>query len=489
MSRWSSGADVQETGDSPSAGAAVSALQRLKEAAPVLVGATVFATIAGFVQKVPCRATSFNFVPTARHGCYTDIYPLFFARGLADGKIPYFDKIQEPVEYPVLTGWFMQGVNTLIRPFSAQAHRGMSFYDVTCAALALLAIVAVLATAYAAGRRSLRVGLMVALSPSLIFAAYINWDLLAVALTALAVAFWAGRRPVLAGVFLGLAISAKFYPVVFLWPLVLLCVRAGQWRALGRLFAGTVASWLVVNLPVMIFAWDGWVRFYQFSQERVVDWGSIYYWGRGERGWSWVDKVPTLNRVGEVAFAICCLGIGALVLAAPRRPRLGQLLFLTLAAFLLTNKVWSPQYVVWLLPLAVLARPKLPAYVVWQIGELIYFWGIWWYLISVTIQQSNPPGTAVPAPAGLGGFLSGMLHFSSPAGGIDMSAYSFALFARALTVILLMVLIIIDILRPSLDIVRAGGADDPAGGVLDGAPDRFRLAPSGRRSRARPALR
>jgi len=470
-------------------------LRRLKQAAPVLVGATVLATVAGFVQKLPCRSTSFNFVPTARSGCYTDIYPLYFARGLADGKVPYFDKIPEPVEYPVLTGWFMQGVNTLVRAFTnpggtldaVKAHRGMSFYDYTAAALALLAIVVVLASAYAAGRRSMRAGLMIALSPALILAAYINWDMLAVALTALAVAFWAARRPMTAGVFLGLAISAKFYPLVLLWPLVLLCVRAGQWRALGRLLGGTLWAWVVVNVPVMIFAFDGWKKFYVFSQERVVDWGSIFYWGRGERGWSWVDHVSTLNRAAEVCFAVCCVGIGFLAVAAPRRPRLAQLLFLTLAAFLLTNKVWSPQYVLWLLPLAVLARPKLPGFIIWQIGELIYFWGIWWYLISVTIQQSNPPGAQVPAPAGIGGFISGLVHFSSPAGGIDMSAYSWALFARMLTVLLLMALIVVDILRPGSDLVRKDGADDPAGGVLDGAQDRWRLSVSGLRPTADPA--
>jgi hypothetical protein len=38
-----------------------------------------------------------------------------------------------------------------------------------------------------------------------------------------------------------------------------------------------------------------------------------------------------------------------------------------------------------------------------------------------------------------------------------------------------------DIRRPHLDPVRADGLeDDPAGGVLDGAPDAFRLQPPGR---------
>ena len=59
---------------------------------------------------------------------------------------------------------------------------------------------------------------MVALSPALLLSSYINWDLLAVALAALALAAWSARRPALAGVLLGLAIAAKFYPLLFLGP-------------------------------------------------------------------------------------------------------------------------------------------------------------------------------------------------------------------------------------------------------------------------------
>jgi hypothetical protein len=46
------------------------------------------------------------------------------------------------------------------------------------------------------------------------------------------------------------------------------------------------------------------------------------------------------------------------------------------------------------------------------------------------------------------------------------------------------VLVVVDILRPARDVVRAAGEDDPAGGVLAGAPDRFVL-----RLRPRPAFR
>ena len=57
-----------------------------------------------------------------------------------------------------------------------------------------------------------------------------------------------------------------------------------------------------------------------------------------------------------------------------------QLLFLIVAAFLLTNKVYSPQYVLWLVFLFPLARPRWRDYLVWTIFETLYFVAVWWYL-------------------------------------------------------------------------------------------------------------
>ena len=67
-------------------------------------------------------------------------------------------------------------------------------------------------------------------------------------------------------------------------------------------------------------------------------------------------------------FAFACVGIAGLPLLAPRRPRLGQLAFLVVAIFLIVGKVWSQQYVLWLIPLAVLARPRWGAFLAWQVG-------------------------------------------------------------------------------------------------------------------------
>ena len=149
---------------------------------------------------------------------------------------------------------------------------------------------------------------------------------------------------------------------------------------------------------------------------------------------------------------------------APRRPRLPQLLFLVVAAFLLTNKVWSPQYSLWLLPLAVLARPSWRALLAWQVTEcLVWVPRLLWFL-----------GTG--------------------AKGVDYEWFFGAVLLRDLAVLALAALVVRDVLRPELDIVRApdrpGGAaeDDPAGGVLDWADDRGPLVLPGVRSGGGPDL-
>jgi uncharacterized membrane protein len=288
----------------------------------------------------------------------------------------------------------------------------------------------------------------------LILCAFINWDLLAFALTALWLAAWSARRSVWAGVFLGLAVAAKFYPIVLLGPLLLLCLRVGRLRDFSKTLVAAAVSWLAVNVPVMIAATSGWRTFYVFSKERFADWGSIWYLFEyyevpvlGDPG------LEGLNQRAAGFFVAACLAIAVLALVAPRRPRLPQLCFLVLAAFLIANKVWSPQFVVWLLPLAVLARPRLWPYAFWQLTEIIYFIAIWSHLTFVIAQDREVTGYT----------------------GITADWYFPSLMLRLIGVLLLAGYVVKDILRPDQDVVRVAGRDDPAGGVLDGAEDRFRI--------------
>jgi uncharacterized membrane protein len=415
----------------------------------VMLLLVVLASALGVALDQPCRATGWGDGTTQyTHACYSDIVHLYWGRGIADGLVPYLDDPTgsggEVLEYPVLTGAAMWVTGLLVPDGGDATSRGIRYFDVNALAIALLAAVTVWATARTAGRRPWDAA-MVAVAPGLVLTSTINWDMYAVALTSLAMLAWARRHPVATGMLLGLATAAKFYPVLLFGPLLVLSLRTGRWRELGQAALGAVVLWCAANVPIMVANFDSWARFYRLSQERGGDFGSAWLVLSGLG----VD-LPTsrVNVWGPVVFLSLCIGIGLLGLMAARRPRFAQLAFLVLAAFVLTNKVYSPQYVLWLIPLAVLARPRWRDFLLWQAAEVVYFLAVWWYIHGFT-----EPDTALPAR---GYWLAVAVHLAATA--------TFAL------------LVVRDVLQPERDVVRAGGVDDPSGGVFDGATDRFVLA-------------
>src|SRR5262249_31382352 len=72
---------------------------------------------------------------------------------------------------------------------------------------------------------------------------------------------------------------------------------------------------------------------------------------------------------------IALAGVATLGLWAPVRPRMAQLAFLAVFAFLITTKVWSPQYSLWLVPLVALARPRWRITLLWQFSAIVVWVG------------------------------------------------------------------------------------------------------------------
>jgi uncharacterized membrane protein len=409
----------------------------------ILVGLSVVSFFLAYLQKLPCRLEGFAGDASYVKLCYSDIPPLFAGRGFADGFFPYIQNFGDrPLEYPVLTGYFMQVASWLTG--SGGGDRGVAFFDWNALLIFVCLLATVIATALTVRRRQWDAA-MVALAPGTILCLLINWDMLAVALTAVSMLLWSRRHPFWAGVVLGLAIGAKFYPVLLLGPLFLLCLRAGRLREFFGTAGAALGAWAVVNVPVMYVSFDGWYEFYRFSSERGVDWGSFWYFlvilGHG---------VPAdiVNTVAVGLLGLLCIGIAALALGACRRPRYAQLAFLVVAAFCVTNKVYSPQYVLWLIPLAVLARPRWRDFLIWQLGEVVYFAAIWYFLLG----YGNDNNKALPE-----------------------GWYAAAILVHIVATLWFAGMIVRDILRPEHDPIRSDGVpehpDDPGGGVLDGAPD------------------
>lgn len=405
----------------------------------------------GMVQKLPCYNGGWFFGAGGQYvsACYSDIPHLYTGRGFAQGAIPYQESIvqfsggMEYLEYPVLTGLFMQ-VAAWLTPGGDGMEAQQAYWLVNSGMLMACTAVLIVCVARTHRRRPWD-ALLVALAPAFALTATINWDLLVVALTAAAMLMWSRSRPLAFGVLLGLATAAKLYPVLLLGPLLLLCWRAGRWREFWTATAATAAAWLVTNGPVMLFAWEGWSKFYTFSQERPVDFGSIWLIISQRTG----NPLENANTYGTVLMLLGCAAIALLAFTAPRRPRFAQLALLVVALFILTNKVYSPQYVLWLIPLAALARPRWRDFLIWQACEVVYFLGIWYYLLYTSGNDNN--------------------H------GLTQEAYQVTIAAHLIGTLYLCGMVIRDVLRPEHDAVRRDGADDPSGGVLDHAPDRFSL--------------
>jgi uncharacterized membrane protein len=418
--------------------------------------------------------------------CYSDIIPLYSGEGLDKGALPYRHAITErttnangqPVthtrymEYPVLTGFFQWGNAKITAGWEKLAHRGILpsglpvavYFDITAFFLALGWIVTAWAVARTARRRPWD-AMLVALSPLVVFQVFTNFDAIATAFAATGILAWSRRRPVLAGVLLGLGGAIKLYPLFLLLPLLLVCLRGGKLREWGRTAAAAAGAWLVVNLPVFLTYPRGWSEFFRLNATRGADPDSVYAVISGLTRWDGFSSTETLNTVSALALVAACAAIGWVALTAPRRPRLAQLCFLVVAAFLLTSKVWSPQYSLWLVPLAALAIPRWKVVATWMVIDAL----VWVPRMMMYLEQANRAA-------------------GEPDRGLPPEWFHGAVILRDLAVLGLCALIVRAIYRPNTDLVRESDGDDPAGGVVEGVPDARGLlglggpAPPGRRA-------
>jgi uncharacterized membrane protein len=406
--------------------------------------------------------------------CYSDTVPLYGAELLSQGRFPYKsswiekDDSGKPqtrydgkpavryMEYPVLTGVYQYVSMALAKTYTTVSKllglpvvaEVVVFFDVAALGLALAWLATLWATAGLAGRRVWDAALVGA-SPLVIFQMFTNFDALATALAVGGLLAWARRRPVLAGVLIGLGVAAKLYPALLLGPLLVLGIRTGRLGEWGRTAAVTVATWLAVNLPVMVLYPRGWSEFFRLNTRRGDDMDSLYNIVKAFTGWQGFDPhlgfwqpPQLLNAVVLVLVLLCCAGIGYIALTAPARPRVAQLVFLVVAAFLLTNKVWSPQFSLWLVPLAVLALPHRRILLAWMTIDALVWVPRMYYLYSV------------------------------PNRGLPEQWFTSAVLLRDIAVLALCALVVRQIYRPQEDLVRWGGrVDDPAGGVFDRAGD------------------
>ena len=359
-------------------------------------GATALALLAGFLIKNQCvvHAWADNF--QYRRLCYNDIQPLWAPRGIRDGLLPFRDV---PLEYPVLTGVFMDLAGRLLRVLSG-APSDRSYFVLSAALLAPFGfLVTGLLRPLVPARR-----LMIwAVGTPIVLYGFMNWDLLAVAAATWGLVAFRRSRNGWAGVAMAVGASAKLYPVFVMLALVLHRLARRDPKAILRLVAGFAGAYVLINLPWLIISSgaphapagfalthpdvplrsagaNGWLGVWLFHARRLIDYDTLWFWiakhGQGAiKGVNWGEAYQKFVSLASLAM----FGSGSLWLLwqgwrrrAGGYPVAGVGLGI-LSVFLLTSKFYSPQYALWLAPLLALAAVPWPRIGAFLAADLAVF--------------------------------------------------------------------------------------------------------------------
>jgi uncharacterized membrane protein len=334
----------------------------------VVLAVTVVTLALGWVVKAPCLGSWADGRQYTRL-CYSDVAALYASddrdRGLDERRVPYVDGQNE---YPVLTGLTMW-----VAALPSSTYAAFFVWTsmlLTGAALATSAMLHALA-----GRRAL----LFAAAPTLAIYAFVNWDLVAVALATAATFAYLRDRDTAAGVLLGLGAAAKLYPALLVIPFALGRLRQDRRPEARRLVLWSAGTWVAMNLPFALLGFERWSEFFRFNSQRPADWDSLWFMlarrheglGIEYSGFAW--NIPLLNGLTAVTFV--ALATWLWVARSRRQPGFPAWTFgfPLIVAFLLTGKVYSPQYGLWLLPWFALALPSPGLFVAFAIADVAVF--------------------------------------------------------------------------------------------------------------------
>jgi len=391
----------------------------------------------GMASKGACAATDFDEGDGRfTHLCYSDVPVAWTREGLDTLAWPWSGDPGVREQYAVTTqpalvglgAWGAAGVTRLLVGSDPEpAHARVVFTAVTAVGLAVLALLATGALAATRRRRPWDAGAFAA-APVLVLAGLVSWDLVAAAGVAGALWAWSRGRPVPAGVLLGAAAAAGVWPVLVLAALALVLVRRREPARVLPVAVTGLATWALLNAPGFVTGRAQWERFWSTAAGRGPDAGSL---------WTVLSATTPLGAgtatvVAWTLVGAWVVGVAVLVLGARTTPRVSQVALLLVAGVLLLGVAYRPQQALWLLPLAVLARPRWRDLLVWQAGEVLYFAMVWWW-------------------------LAGDL---APGAGVQPGFYWVAIGLRLLATLWLVAVVVRDVLRPEHDPVRAAPAGD-----------------------------
>ena len=300
-------------------------------------------------------------------------------------------KIQHPVEYPALTGLIMWLLSFLVSPSDTAIY---DYYRITASfQIALLASSAYLIYKLVGKKYAF----YFILAPAVLYSLNRNWDIWAIAAMLLAIYLFEKKKFQLSAILLAVSIATKFFPVVLMLPILIIFLRNKQLKLFIRYALTTAAAWVVINLPFVLINYEGWAYFYKFSAER----------GLGSASFFEITNIilPSIT-FSSIQFYI--LNILAMVVVTiyfaklKSVPTLAATSFFVMFGFILFNKQYSMQYVIWLSALAVLTFSYLKrehkelltyVYILWQSLEIAFQYSFFQKILTSTYANTPTPMT------------------------------------------------------------------------------------------------
>jgi uncharacterized membrane protein len=282
-------------------------------------------------------------------------------------------KVQHPVEYPALTGLIMWLISFLVSPSETAVY---DYYRITAGIQIVLFAICAYLIYKLVGKKY---AYYFALAPAVLYSLNRNWDIWAILAMLFAILLFERKKYTLSAILLSVAIATKFFPIVLMLPIMIIFLRNKQITIFIKYGLTTLITWMLINLPFVLVDLEGWAYFYKFSAVRALGSASFY-----ELVNIFIPGIKFSSIHFYILNILVFLSVTAFLMKLKTVPTLAESSFFVMFAFILFNKQYSMQYVIWLTSLAVITL----AYISKRNRESLIYIFITWQAFELAFQYS-----------------------------------------------------------------------------------------------------
>jgi len=300
-------------------------------------------------------------------------------------------KVQHPVEYPALTGLIMWLISFLVSPSQTAVY---DYYRITAGIQIVLFALCAYLIYKLVGKKY---AYYFAVAPAVLYSLNRNWDIWAIVAMLFAILLFERKKYILSALLLSVAIATKFFPLVLMLPIMIIFLRNRQISNFIKYGLTVLITWVLINLPFVLVDLEGWAYFYKFSAERALGSASFY-----ELVNIFIPGIKFSSIHFYILNILLFLLVTAFLMKLKTVPTLAESSFFVMFAFILFNKQYSMQYVIWLTSLAVITLAYISKrnrdsliyiFIIWQAFELAFQYSFFQKILTDAYKNSDTPMT------------------------------------------------------------------------------------------------